>query len=301
MPWYYRYKNGRDYISQEQGPLGLHDLLLGNGDVSQLLRELRFSEQNIERLLMARFMKYQQLADYAKLKPGVKLRCSFQGGGLVDCSVVRKDDPMWLVKRDSDGDEFLIDLDEIKYIKIEKEEEVGCNRREGVKVSEGFKKAVLAGDTSPLEKAEVEIIPGPIPKIDEPTKKAITVDAVIASYIKTRDALEAEKKIYEEKVAKLKASQIKKEEWLTKQMDALGTTSMKKTGIGIAFFKTRTSATMADATQFVDWVKEDWDARNHFLEKRVSKTAVDEAVADGKTPPPGTNYSTTRVIQVNRG
>lgn len=229
---------------------------------------------------MARFTKYQVAADYAKLQPGVKLRCADpQSGSLYECSVAGKDDGVfWKVKNDKG--EFLIELDEIKYIKLEEETlEMGNNRREAVK----------------------EVVPEPIPKIDEPAKKAITVDTVIAAYIKTRDAIEAEKKTYEEKVAKLKASQLKKEEWLTKQMDALGTTSMKKTGIGIAFFKTRTSATLADATQFVDWVNEDWAARNHFLEKRVSKTAVDEAVADGKTPPPGTNYVTTRVIQINRG
>ena len=131
--------------------------------------------------------------------------------------------------------------------------------------------------------------------------KAVTADAVIAAYIKTRDAIDEEKRIYEEKVEKLKAVQAKREQWLTSELDKLKLTSFKKTGVGIAFFKTRTSATMADATEFVKWVKEDWDGRNHFLEKRVSKTAVDEAVKDGETPPPGTNYSSTRVVQINRG
>jgi len=119
-----------------------------------------------------------------------------------------------------------------------------------------------------------------------PSKKVITADAVISAYIKTRDAIEAEKKIYDEKVEKLKAVQAKREQWLTSELDKLKLTSFKKTGVGIAFFKTRTSATMADATEFVKWVKDDWEGRNHFLEKRVSKTAVDEAVKDGETPPP---------------
>ena len=136
---------------------------------------------------------------------------------------------------------------------------------------------------------------------EQPAKKVITADAVIAAYIKTRDAIEAEKKIYEEKVENLKAVQAKREQWLTSELDKLKLTSFKKTGIGIAFFKTRTSATMADATQFVNWIKEDWEGRNHFLEKRVSKTAVDEAIKDGQTPPPGTSYSSTRVVQINRG
>lgn len=133
------------------------------------------------------------------------------------------------------------------------------------------------------------------------TKGRLTADSIISDYIETRDAIDEEKRAYEERVANLKAVQAKREHWLTYELDKLKLTSFKKTGVGIAFFKTRTSATMADVTEFVKWVQEDWEGRNHFLEKRVSKTAVDEAVKDGLTPPPGTSYSTTRVVQINRG
>jgi len=202
--------------------------------------------------------------------PGTKIRWKDEAFDCVrNAEIVEKHENEWSYWVTEGRGKFLIN--EVHIVAIE-EEPMGNNRREGTRAE-------------------------PTP----PAKKAITADAVISAYIKTRDAIEAEKKIYEEKVEKLKAVQAKREQWLTSELDKLKLTSFKKTGVGIAFFKTRTSATMADATEFVKWVKEDWEGRNHFLEKRVSKTAVDDRIKDGATPPPGTNYSSTRVVQINKG
>ena len=205
------------------------------------------------------------------LIPGTNIRWKDEAFDCVrNAEIVEKHENEWSYWVTEGRGKFLIN--EVHIVAIKEEEPMGNNRREGTRAE-------------------------PTP----PAKKAITADAVISAYIKTRDAIEAEKKIYEEKVEKLKAVQAKREQWLTSELDKLKLTSFKKTGVGIAFFKTRTSATMADATEFVKWVREDWEGRNHFLEKRVSKTAVDEAVKDGATPPPGTNYSSTRVVQINKG
>jgi hypothetical protein len=135
---------------------------------------------------------------------------------------------------------------------------------------------------------------------EQPKSTGITLATVISKYIETRDQIAAEKKIFDEKVAELKKFQTAREQWLAGQLDKMGVTSAKQAGAGIAFFKTRSSATVADAQQFTDWVLDDWDARNHFLERRVSKTAVDDWVEQGETLPAGTNYNTVRVVQVNR-
>jgi len=207
------------------------------------------------------------------LVPGTKIRWKDEAFDCVrNAGIVERHENEWSYWVTEGRGKFLVN--EVHVVAIE-EGSMGNNRREGTKA----------------EPAEAT----------PPAKKAVTADAVISAYIKTRDAIEAEKKTYDAKVEKLKAVQAKREQWLTSELDKLGVTSFKKTGVGIAFFKTRTSATMADATEFVKWVKEDWEGRNHFLDKRVSKTAVDEAVKDGETPPPGTNYSSTRVVQINRG
>jgi len=207
-------------------------------------------------------------ADEHLLVPGTKIRWYDDAFNCFrKAEIVRKGNE-WAYWVDEGRGEILINVIKIKEVTI-----MGSNRREGTRTEA----------TAP------------------PAKPAVTADVVIAAYIKTRDAIEAEKKIFDEKVEKLKAVQLKREQWLTSKLDELKLTNFKANGVGIAFFKNRTSATIADATQFVTWVKEDWEGRNHFLEKRVSKTAVDESVKDGNTPPPGTSYSTTRVVQINRG
>ena len=216
-------------------------------------------------------------ADEHLLVPGTKIRWYDDAFNCFrKAEIVRKGNE-WAYWVDEGRGEILINV-----IKIKEVTTMGSNRREAVMKATTLQEAASAAR-------------------GEPTKPAVTADVVIAAYIKTRDAIEAEKKLFDEKVEKLKAVQLKREQWLTSKLDALKLTNFKASGVGIAFFKNRTSATIADATQFVAWVKEDWDGRNHFLEKRVSKTAVDESVKDGNTPPPGTSYSTTRVVQINRG
>ena len=146
---------------------------------------------------------------------------------------------------------------------------MGCNRREG----------------APVEQ--------------RPKTTAITPEMVIAAYVKTRDELAELKKEFEASIAKLKEMQVKRENYLAAKLSDLGADSLKASS-GTCFFKTASSATVADGQAFTDWVMEDWDNRNHFLERRVSKTAVDAAVEAGEVPPSGINYSTVRVVQVRR-
>lgn len=127
----------------------------------------------------------------------------------------------------------------------------------------------------------------------------ITVEQVIEKYIETRDAIEAEKKLFDAKVADLKALQENREKWLMGALDKMGATSMKAPH-GTVFIDWKDSAVVADAGTFLAWVREDWDERNTFLENRVSKTAVKQRLEDGQTPPPGINYTKVKDVKVRR-
>jgi diaminopimelate epimerase len=127
----------------------------------------------------------------------------------------------------------------------------------------------------------------------------ITVEQVIEKYIETRDAFEAEKKLFDSKVADLKALQESREKWLMGALDKMGATSMKAPH-GTVFIDWKDSATVADAGTFLAWVHEDWDERNTFLENRVSKTAVKQRLEDGQTPPPGVSYVKVKDVKIRR-
>lgn len=248
---------------------------------------------------MTAYKHFRYAEDDALILPGVKIVWFDQAWKVHrKAVVVARQDNEWIVKVEEAGGSFLINE---RHIVAIEEAAVGSNRR---------------GDFIPEAPAKIDHLPpvvvaavftqeevkeqGEKPMAAEQPKPQITADVVIAAYIKTRDEIEAEKKIYEEKVAVLKAVQERREQWLTGELDKNGLSNFSKKGIGTAFFKNKTSATLADVTQFTEWVMAEWETRQHFMEKRVSKTAVDQAVADGDTPPPGTNYSTVRVIQINR-
>lgn len=71
-----------------------------------------------------------------------------------------------------------------------------------------------------------------------------------------------------------------------------------KTEAGTAYKSMKSSATVADMDALLGFVREN-DAW-HFLEKRVSKTAVDEFVDQTKDLPPGVTYSRIATIGVRR-
>lgn len=129
-------------------------------------------------------------------------------------------------------------------------------------------------------------------------KPKVTVDAVIAAYIKTRDEIAAIKKEMEEKIKGLKEVQEKRENWLKGKMDELGLETMSRKGVGTVFIDWKDSATVADKLAFRQWVMEheEWD----FIDWRVSKGAVKQRIEDDGTVPPGVNYTKIKDIKVRR-
>lgn len=126
---------------------------------------------------------------------------------------------------------------------------------------------------------------------------ALTVDQVIATYIKLRNkklALQAEVK---DKTDAISEQMIKLESWIKEKADQDGVTSFK-TGNGTAFLTTTDFANVADWDAVVDFVKENdaWD----MFEKRISKTAVRGYIDLNKEVPPGINYGTRLDVNIRK-
>jgi hypothetical protein len=126
---------------------------------------------------------------------------------------------------------------------------------------------------------------------------SVTVDKVIAKYMRLRErkaAIEAEVK---EQLEAVKTDMAKLEAWLMKKLDEDGLTSFK-TDHGTAFLTTTDFANV-----------EDWDATLKFiienkaydmLQRRVSKDAVRAHIDDTKEVPAGIKYGTKLEISIRK-
>lgn len=125
----------------------------------------------------------------------------------------------------------------------------------------------------------------------------ITVDSVIATYMKLRsqkESIEAETK---ERVSGIKAKMEKLEAWIKEQADAQGVTSFK-TRHGTAFLTTSDYANVADWDSVLDFIRE--HEAYDMLEKRISKVAVRGYIDQNKTVPPGVNYGTRLDVNIRK-
>lgn len=125
----------------------------------------------------------------------------------------------------------------------------------------------------------------------------ITVDSVIATYMKLRsqkESIEAETK---DRVSGIKAKMEKLEAWIKEQADAQGVTSFK-TRHGTAFLTTSDYANVADWDCVLDFIRE--HEAYDMLEKRISKVAVRGYIDQNKTVPPGVNYGTRLDVNIRK-
>jgi len=125
----------------------------------------------------------------------------------------------------------------------------------------------------------------------------LTVDQVIAAYIKLRDKKDSMEAAVKEQVKEVKAKMEKLELWLREQADAQGVTSFK-TKAGTAFMTTTDFANVADWDAVLEFIKTN-DAFD-MLEKRVSKNAVRGYIEQHKEVPAGVNYGTRLDVNVRR-
>jgi hypothetical protein len=126
---------------------------------------------------------------------------------------------------------------------------------------------------------------------------SVTVDEVIAAYVKLRtkkDAIEAETK---DRVKGIKEKLEQLEAWLKEKADEQGVTSFK-TKHGTAFLTTTDYANVGDWDAVLEFVRE--NEAFDMLEKRISKIAVRGYIEANKEVPPGVNYGTKLEVNVRK-
>ena len=123
------------------------------------------------------------------------------------------------------------------------------------------------------------------------------LDEIITKYITLRDKKAEYKAEYDGKVAAIDNALARIEQHLMVKMQEQGLKSLPTTA-GTAYIQHRTSAAVADWEAVLGFIKEH-DAWT-MLEKRVSKTAVEEYRATNNDLPPGINWSESVVVNVKR-
>lgn len=123
------------------------------------------------------------------------------------------------------------------------------------------------------------------------------IDEIVAKYILLRDKKAQFKAAYDVQVADLDAAMDRIEKHLLNKMQEQGLKSMPTTA-GTAYIQHRTAASVQDWDSLLNYIKENslWT----MLEKRVSKTAVEEFKAANEDIPPGIKWSESIVVNVKR-
>lgn len=116
-------------------------------------------------------------------------------------------------------------------------------------------------------------------------------------YILLRDRKSQIKAKYEAEAAEVQAVMDKIEAVLLKTFDEAGIESVK-TAAGTAYRSTRTQASVADWDAFLSFVQQHgaWE----MLERRCSKSAVEQFKSANDDLPPGLNWREERVVNIRR-
>ena len=124
-----------------------------------------------------------------------------------------------------------------------------------------------------------------------------TLNEVVAGYVKLRDERDALKKVHSAAMSPYKEKLDKMEGWLLRELQRQGAKSVN-TPDGTCYQQKRTSSKV-----------EDWDAALayvlkhdllHFLERRISKAALEEFLEANGELPPGVSMTSEIVCNVRR-
>jgi hypothetical protein len=126
---------------------------------------------------------------------------------------------------------------------------------------------------------------------------SVTVDDVVAAYLKLRQRKEAIEAEVKDEVKTLKEKMEQLEAWIKEQADAQGVTSFK-TKHGTAFLTTTDYANVADWDAVLGFIRE--NEAFDMLEKRISKIAVRGYIDANKAVPPGVNYGTKLEVNIRK-
>lgn len=125
----------------------------------------------------------------------------------------------------------------------------------------------------------------------------MTLEQLVEKFIALRDKKQAMKAEYDERVAHIDGLMERIEGILLKALDEQGMTSVR-TPSGTAYRSTRVSASIADWDAFLDHVRK--HEAYEMLERRCSKTAVEQYKAANDDLPPGVNWREEAVVNFRR-
>lgn len=134
-------------------------------------------------------------------------------------------------------------------------------------------------------------------ELKQERNKEMTVDDVVALYVRLRNEKGAIRAQADEAVSKIDAKLDKLEAWIKTKADEQGVTSFK-TNHGTAFLTTVDYASVENWDAMLKFVKDN-DAFDMF-EKRVSKTAVRGYIDAHKQVPSGVTYGTRIEVSVRK-
>ena len=125
----------------------------------------------------------------------------------------------------------------------------------------------------------------------------MTIDQVIAAYVKLRDKRDALKKQQAADMAPINENMYKLQCWLQKQLQDTGQTSAKTTA-GTAFLQTDISVAVEDFDAILAFIQ----AHNLWamLEKRVSKSVVQDYIESTQELPPGVKVTSEISCHIRR-
>lgn len=121
-----------------------------------------------------------------------------------------------------------------------------------------------------------------------------SVNEAVAAYVRLRDAKQALAKQHAEEMRGFTDKLEKIEAWLLAVLNNQGVESAR-TDSGTAYKSTQTRAKIEDWDTAFEFIKT--NELFHMLERRVSKTAIEEFVEAQGAPPPG--ISITQEVRIN--
>lgn len=123
------------------------------------------------------------------------------------------------------------------------------------------------------------------------------VDTLVERYIKIRDKLAILEEAHKAAIAPYKEAQAKIEETLLAHFNETGQESAR-TAAGTAYRQKATSATVADRSEFLNYVRgnDRWD----LVDARAAKKNIEEYIDEHEAPPPGINFSTSYKVNFRR-
>lgn len=116
-------------------------------------------------------------------------------------------------------------------------------------------------------------------------------------YLAVRRQIDELEKTHKQSKAALTEKLVALENWFTAKAQEDGLETVK-TNMGTAYWSTHHTATVASREDFFSFCKEHdaWD----MVESRASKTGVKSFIEANGAPPPGVNFSSTRVFNLRK-